>query len=101
MLSASAIVDLQDCATGEWHRTGVPQPNSGTDWLAALLRQHQANFELWHIEDEARAPGVADAELAAVKRRVDKTNQRRNDLAEELDRFLLGWLEAHRSEVRR
>jgi hypothetical protein len=31
--------------------------------------------------------------LAGVKRRVDQTNQRRNDLAEELDRALLGWLE--------
>ena len=30
-----------------------------------------------------------------MKRRVDQTNQRRNDLAEELDRALLGWLEAH------
>jgi hypothetical protein len=32
--------------------------------------------------------------LAGVKRRVDQTNQRRNDLAEELDRTLLAWLEA-------
>ncbi len=51
--------------------------------------QHRANFELWHIEDEARAPGASDADLAGVKRRVDSTNQRRNDLAEELDRTLL------------
>jgi hypothetical protein len=31
--------------------------------------------------------------LAAVKRRVDRTNQLRNDLAEELDRVLVDWLE--------
>ena len=31
--------------------------------------------------------------MASVKRRIDKTNQRRNDLAEQLDRALLGWLE--------
>jgi hypothetical protein len=59
-----------------------------------VARQHRANFDLWHIEDEARAPGANDAELAGVKRRVDRTNQLRNDLAEELDRALLGWLEA-------
>ena len=59
-----------------------------------VARQHRANFELWHIEDEARAPGATDAELADVKRRIDSTNQRRNDLAEELDRILLAWLEA-------
>jgi hypothetical protein len=62
------------------------------DWLAAVARQHRANFDLWHIEDEARAPGATDAELAAVKRRVDLTNQRRSDLTEELDRTLLAWL---------
>jgi hypothetical protein len=56
-------------------------------------RQHRANFDLWHIEDEARAPGATDAELADVKRRVDPANQLRNDLAEELDRELLGWLQ--------
>jgi hypothetical protein len=49
---------------------------------------------LWHIEEEARRPGATDAELADVKRRVDATNQRRNDLAEALDRSLLQWLEA-------
>jgi hypothetical protein len=49
---------------------------------------------LWHVEDEARAPGASDADLAGVKRRIDLTNQMRNDLAEQLDLFLLGWLAA-------
>ena len=66
------------------------------DWLARVARQHRANFDLWHIEDEARAPGATDAELAEVKRRVDRTNQLRNDLAEELDRALLAWLAPQR-----
>jgi hypothetical protein len=63
------------------------------DWLDTVARQHRANFDLWHIEDEARTPGATDTELAGVKRRVDRTNQLRNDLAEELDRALLGWLQ--------
>jgi hypothetical protein len=67
---------------------GHPPPG----WLSLVSRQHRANFELWHIEDEARIPGATEAELAHVKRRVDQTNQRRNDLAEEVDRTLLGWL---------
>ncbi len=62
-------------------------------WLLAVERQHRANFDLWHIEDEARTPGVTDAALADVKHRIDKTNQLRNDLAEQLDTFLLAWLE--------
>jgi len=99
MLLANAIVHLHDSETRAWHREA---PGSDPDalplllpdpgWLPLVARQHQANCELWHIEDEARAPGATDAEVAAVKRRVDRTNQRRNDLAEVLDRRLLAWL---------
>jgi len=95
MVSAKEIVELQDDLTTHWHTdTGnVDEPLSG-DWLKRVAAQHRANFELWHTEDEARVPGATDAELAGVKRRVDRTNQRRNDLAEELDRMLLAWLAA-------
>jgi hypothetical protein len=96
MLSADAIVALHDQLTGTWHQAperGCEAPDAGSEWLCAVARQHRANFDLWHIEDEARAPGATDAELAGIKHRVDRTNQLRNDLAEELDRALLGWLE--------
>jgi hypothetical protein len=94
MLSADAIVALHDQRTRAWHQASADGDGAAsTDWLALVARQHRANFDLWHIEDEARAPGATDAELAGIKRRVDLTNQRRNDLAEELDRALLGWLE--------
>ena len=106
MLSAEAIVELHDRQTRAWHAQeggasdcGEPNRADGAGrtveevWLQAVCRQHRANFDLWHIEDEARTPGASDAELAAVKRRIDQTNQCRNDLAEELDRALLAWLE--------
>jgi hypothetical protein len=94
MLSANEIVTLHDERTRAWHEApGDGDGTAPTDWQALVARQHRANFDLWHIEDLARAPGASDAELAGVKRRVDQTNQRRNDLAEELDRALLGWLE--------
>ncbi len=96
MLSANAIVDLHDRLTAAWHQapeTGGNTAAAGWEWLGTVACQHRANFDLWHIEDEARAPGATDAQLAGVKRRVDQTNQRRNDLAEELDRTLLAWLE--------
>jgi hypothetical protein len=102
MLSATVIVNLQDRETRAAHQVAAespesasaPQPNPDSGWLALVRRQHRANFNLWHIEDEARAIGASDAELAAVKRRVDHTNQDRNDLVEELDRALLAWLES-------
>jgi len=107
MLSANEIAALHDQLIRAWHQApGNPvedrlpsagsSPDSGAipDWSGPVARQHRANFDLWHIEDEARSPGASDAELAGVKRRIDRTNQLRNDLAEELDRALLGWLEA-------
>lgn len=103
MLSAQEIVALQDRCTREWHRSDAPGQDANgpaatngpatTEWLAAVARQHRANFDLWHIEDEARAPEATDAEIASVKRRIDRTNQLRNDLAEELDRMLVTWLQ--------
>jgi hypothetical protein len=94
MVSAEQIVEAQDRETRALHGSkGDAVVDGRADWLDAVRRQHRANFELWHIEDEARAPGASDADLAGVKRRVDLTNQLRNDLAEQLDRILLGWLE--------
>lgn len=98
MIQAKEIVALQDEQTILWHDEDRPaeavfaEDQQGR-WQAAVCRQHRANFELWHIEDEARRPGATDAEMAEVKRRVDRTNQRRNDLAEQLDLALLAHLE--------
>jgi hypothetical protein len=101
ILSAPQIVELHDRLTSQWHLApALVDPNLAAPavaeppghWLSLVAAQHHANYELWHIEDEARTPGASDAVLAAVKRRVDPTNQRRNDLAEELDRTLLAEL---------
>ena len=54
-----------------------------------VLDQHQANFDLWHREDEARNPAVSDAVIAQVKHDIDRLNQLRNDLAEQIDLTLL------------
>src|SRR5579859_4102482 len=95
MLSADEITQLHDRLTYQWHREDrKDDAPGGNDWQNRVSSQHRANFDLWHIEDEARTPGATDAGLADVKRRIDSTNQLRNDLAENLDRVLLEWLDA-------
>jgi hypothetical protein len=44
-----------------------------------------ANFTLWGYEDEARRKNVPDNYIAELKRKIDKENQKRNDLIDTLD----------------
>lgn len=98
MFRPASVTALQDKHTALWHivpvtdealaagRDAAIAPDSAD---ALLLRQHLANFELWHEEDKAREPGASDARIAAVKRAIDRLNQRRHDVTELLDALLL------------
>lgn len=88
-ISARDLAALQDHCTRRWHQIEDLTVTEENPWLATALRQHAANFELWHTEDQARLPNASDAQIAAVKRAIDRINQRRNDLAESCDALLL------------
>ncbi len=91
------LAHLQELATARWHSPDAAPFLLGGDLAnpdasvleTLLLRQHRANFDLWHREDEARDPHASDAAVAAVKRAIDGLNQQRNDLVEEIDTLLL------------
>jgi hypothetical protein len=91
MLDALLITRMQDEMMVALHETdGELAMETVADGLIAIaMAQHRANFELWHEEDKARAPGVADAEVVRVKRAIDGLNQRRNDLMEKMDLWLM------------
>jgi uncharacterized protein DUF4254 len=93
-VDARAIVQLQDGRTRLWH--GAPRQPARDGALEALIEaQHAANFTLWHAEDEARRLSADDASIAAVKREIDRVNQVRNDMTEQID----AWLLAHIKEA--
>jgi hypothetical protein len=89
---AVELVALQDGYTIAWHEGTPAVPASLAGLELEVAGQHLANFELWHAEDSARAPRASDEELARIKRFIDSTNQRRNDLTEQCDTLLLDFL---------
>lgn len=95
MLDALLITRVQDEMTAALHVTeGELEIEAQADGVMALaMAQHRANFELWHEEDKARAPEAVDAEITKVKHAIDALNQRRNDLVEKIDIWLMGKLE--------
>jgi hypothetical protein len=70
----AAPAEADDLTTGLWH------------WIRT---NHRFNTLLWREEDLARRTRVADAEIAANKRAIDRFNQTRNDATERVDEILL------------
>ncbi len=46
----------------------------------------------WHLEDIIRDPSIDPAELVAVKRRIDASNQHRTDTVEQIDEWIFNSL---------
>ena len=94
MLEATSITRLQHTLTSDWHEPN-PAPDSSAvahPFLSLVVAQHRENFDLWHEEDKARNPEATDSEIAQVKHAIDSYNQRRNDLVEKMDEWLLVYL---------
>jgi cell division protein FtsB len=87
MIDVRQITQLHTETVQRWHEREIDNPYEGL--LQVICRQHEQNFRLWHQEDIARSPDVNDSDLADVKRTIDKLNQRRNDLIEQVDDYLI------------
>ncbi|MEO6803521.1 MAG: DUF4254 domain-containing protein [Granulicella sp.] len=96
MPDLTAIARLHDQATADWHDETQPPHNyrlpDDPDFCDLAMSNHRANFDLWHEEDLARDPAATDAAIAADKHAIDALNQRRNDVVEQMDQWLLDWL---------
>ena len=90
MFETEKLLKQQLQEVESWHEVLPVADFSPTEDFTKLVSiQHQVNFELWHQEDLARDPNVSDSKIASVKRSIDFFNQRRNDLIEQMDQFLL------------
>jgi len=93
MPDASSITQMHDETTLAWHGSSEEKNTEPQDLSSLIRAQHRANFDLWHEEDKARDPAATDHDIAQVKRNIDRLNQRRNDLVEQIDIALLASLQ--------
>ncbi|HMG01812.1 MAG TPA: DUF4254 domain-containing protein [Edaphobacter sp.] len=85
MLDVAFITRMHDETTEAWHLPCNEELAEPKEMSTLIRSQHWANFSLWHEEDKARDPQATDHEIAEVKRSIDRWNQRRNDLVEQID----------------
>jgi Protein of unknown function (DUF4254) len=88
-LIAADVIAFHDrlLATAGWPQA-EPAPPDGGLWRW-IQTNHRNNCQLWAEEDLARRTTVAEAEIAANKRAIDRFNQARNDATERVDELLL------------
>ena len=86
MIDVQEVLKLHEQTVALWHQQPIDNACQGV--MQLVCQQHIFNYELWHQEDIARSPDVSDAEIANVKRAIDRFNQARNDHIEKLDDWL-------------
>ncbi len=76
-------------------------PDSGLrDFEALLFEKCWVDCVQWHLEDEIRRPEIEAASGMEFKRRIDRSNQKRTDLVEQIDDRMISILaseQAHSS----
>ena len=91
-LQLTKLPEIFDRCLAFWHSEPDDYKMAGVNLNPLALELSHENYLLWHEEDKARRTDVNDGVIAAVKRRIDVLNQRRNDLIERLDEQILVWL---------
>lgn len=84
-LCEGALVRRHEQWLKQWYAKPPSGVRSGNSLIALLREQHFCNYVVWGLEDQARRRDVPDSHIVKMKRGIDKWNQRRNDMMEQLD----------------
>lgn len=90
-MDVAEITSLQQELTAHWHEV-IPTAE-GDDLPQLVRRNHFENFSLWHEEDIARCDDLGAERVRQAKRTIDGCNQRRNDLIEKMDKWMVANLQ--------
>lgn len=65
----------------------VDNPHPAGSIEATLFAKNWIDAVQWHLEDIIRNPDIDPVECVALKRRIDRSNQDRTDMVEEIDSY--------------
>lgn len=92
MKFAEKCNELFDATVALYHQTDdvdakVTNPYENGSIEADLFVKNWIDTVQWHLEDIIRDPEIDPKDALALKRRIDKSNQDRTDLVEEIDTY--------------
>lgn len=65
----------------------IPNPYAEGTFEHTLFAKNMVDAVQWHLEDIIRDPDIDPVEALELKRRIDRSNQVRTDMVEQLDSF--------------
>lgn len=79
-------------AVADYHKTddvdtASPKPYPADSIEGVLYSKCWIDAVQWHLEDIIRDPEIDPVEALALKRRIDRSNQERTDMVEQLDSY--------------
>ena len=91
-MNATLANDLFRQSIRDYHRadhvdTLIANSFAADDIQFLLYQKNWIDTVQWHLEDLIRSPAIRPDELVAIKRRIDRSNQDRTDMVEQID----GW----------
>jgi hypothetical protein len=81
-------VRIRDEKIKMYTNTNVSSSDVIKELGSAVSELAYRNIKLWHLEDEVRRTDLPDATIVQIKRKIDTTNQERNNLMDKVDEIL-------------
>ncbi|QPJ63882.1 MAG: DUF4254 domain-containing protein [Candidatus Nitrohelix vancouverensis] len=88
VLALEGKVKIRDEKLKLYQNRNVKKSDAIKEMGEAISELSVRNIRLWHLEDEARRTDLPAEDIVQVKRKIDATNQERNDLMDKVDEIM-------------
>jgi hypothetical protein len=96
MLKATDCYKIFQQSIDDYHRVDdvnakLKNPYKAESFESLLYEKNWIDTVQWHLEDIIRPPDINPVEGMEIKRRIDKSNQKRTDIVEKVDDHFLAY----------